>query len=103
MNVPTISASCSNPQPSSALADPTMREYPVPGGSMNTTSAISSGHSGLSITWYGAAPVIVASDGTTMRRGPIAPICSHIEADPGPPLNANTTGLCSGGPASLPT
>ena len=26
------------------------------------------------------------------RRGPIAPMCSQIEAEPGPPLNENISG-----------
>jgi hypothetical protein len=35
-------------------------------------------------------------------RGPIAPICTHIDADPGPPLKQNVSGrLAASAPSSV--
>ena len=33
--------------------------------------------------------------------GPNTPMCSHTDADPGPPLNENISGLLTGGLSSV--
>ena len=36
------------------------------------------------------------------RRGPIPPMCTHIDAEPGPPLKLNVTGrLVAAAPSSV--
>src|ERR1700759_949839 len=59
---------------------------------MKTKSVLSSKLSALSTNLYGAGGVNCPSIVCT-SRGPNAPICSHIVADPGPPLYKNEIGL----------
>ena len=67
------------------------REKPVPTGSMNTRSDLSSQVASLSTRWNGGAG-IVGSAGAGTRRGPRAPMCSQSDAEPGPPLKLNRSG-----------
>src|SRR5256885_3721327 len=77
--------SSSMPQKSLSCALPTAWLKPVPTGSMKTMSVLSSRVPELSVSLYGGGGVDSAL-GVTTRRGPNAPICSHREAEPGPPL-----------------
>src|SRR5207302_3077130 len=72
-------------QKSLSCALPTAWLKPVPTGSINTRSDLSSRQSGLSMSFYGAGGVTPALMVTT-RRGPIDPMCSQTEDEPGPPL-----------------
>src|ERR1700722_15711640 len=58
---------------------------------MKTRSVLSSKLSVLSTNLYGAGGVNCPSTVCT-RRGPNAPMCSHIVAEPGPPLYKNEIG-----------
>ena len=87
------------PHAASGLASPSTLLQPVPGGSMNTRSAMSSGQRPLSTTGCGPAPASSAS-GSMTRRGPMTPMCSHSEAEPGPPLKQNRTGREAGSSVS---
>src|SRR5882672_7018063 len=58
---------------------------------MNTMSVTSSNEDSLSTILYGGGNKFPTSPIST-RRGPSAPICSHNEPAPGPPLNANVIG-----------
>ena len=62
-----------------------MREKPVPGASTNTRSLASIRLWSLLTSWYGAAGPWLWSSVTT-RLGPSAPMCSHTDEEPGPPL-----------------
>ncbi len=85
MKRPTDSMSGSTPQKSWSFALPTARLRPVPTGSIRTMSVLSSGLYALSTTWYGGGGVAAASVVTT-RRGPITPMWSQMQEEPGPPL-----------------
>ena len=67
------------------------RLYPVPIASISTRSLLSSSVYGLSSMRYGAGGMNPSGCSTT-RRGPSAPMCNQIDADPGPPLKANVSG-----------
>ena len=60
---------------------------------MKTKSALSKGDNLLFIKLYGGEPSSLASLGTFTTFGPKTPICNHNDADPGPPLKLNMTGL----------
>jgi len=85
MNWAIEAASWSMPQKSLPFASPAGRLKPVPIGSIMTMSALSRSVYSLSITGYGGPPWGPTSEVTT-RRGPMIPMCSQNEADPGPPL-----------------
>ena len=92
MNSAIEAASSFNPQNSLPSCSPNAREKPVPTGSINTKSETSSIDSAVSNIGYGAAPGNCASLGTFTRLGPNAPICNHVEAEPGPPFHIKVTG-----------
>ena len=85
MNFETDSISWSTPQKSSPLPFPTARENPVPTGSIMTRSALSSTEYSLFTRRKGPS-VENSRSCTTVRCGPKIPICSHMDAEPGPPL-----------------
>jgi len=67
------------------------RLKPVETGSMKTRSVRSSHVDSLSAIWYGGAGA--SPSGVRLARlGPMAPMCSQIEAEPGPPLKQYVTG-----------
>ena len=85
MNCVSEAASSSIPQKSVPSASPAGRLKPVPIGSTMTMSAMSSTVWPLSTSGYGGGacwPMF----GVTTRRGPMIPMWSQKEADPGPPL-----------------
>src|SRR5713226_240611 len=83
--------SWSTPQKSLPLALPSGLLNPVPMGSMKTRSVLSRRQEALSASLYGGGGVASASTVTT-RLGPNAPMCSHTEDEPGPPLYTKDRG-----------
>src|SRR6266446_9635987 len=93
MNCARDFTSWSTPQKSLSCALPTAWLKPVPTGSRNTMSVLSSSVLALSASLYGGGGVGSAL-GVTTRRGPKAPMCSQTEAEPGPPLWMKEMGRC---------
>ena len=60
-------------------------------GLTKTISATSSIEYGLDLYPYGC--IGYPSSSIIKLYGPVYPICIHIDADPGPPLNENINGL----------
>src|SRR5271169_3788302 len=60
------------------------RLNPVPIASISTRSLLSSNVDALSSMRYGAGGINPSGCNTTLR-GPSAPMCNQIDADPGPP------------------
>ncbi len=61
---------------------------------MKTRSVCPSQVFWLSFIWNGGGGI--APFGSSLGlRGPIPPMCTHIDADPGPPLKQNVSGRCA--------
>ncbi len=87
----TCSTSLPNPWYSPAFPPSTARLWPVDIGSMKTRSHTASRVSALSTSAYGGG-VGASTPPTSTRRGPSSPMCSQIEAEPGPPLKTKAIG-----------
>ena len=95
MNSPTASRSRWYSWNSATFSPSTIREWPVPTGSMNTRSLSVSSVCSLSTSAYGGGGALPISSVAT-RWGPRIPRCSHTLLEPGPPLKLKVTGRCSG-------
>src|SRR5262245_5553393 len=95
MKSPTDWMSCSSPWNWLADSPSTGRLYPVETGSIKTRSVKSSQHDSLSASAYGGGGVIPSGPMTT-RLGPSAPMCSHTDDEPGPPLYAKVIDRVAG-------
>ena len=68
-----------------------VRLKPVPTGSIMTMSVLSSSVAGLSTMLYGAGEAW-SVPGVVTRFGPMTPMWSQNDDEPGPPLYENMTG-----------